>query len=508
MTKPAATRPRKQRPLPRKVQPVENETTVSFVRRLAKANHIRPDELISYLGAWMSTSGRAISVSPRNLADAAGTDVRHLFRALPQLQGQAEPEADWAGEPPDRLMGMATEIRLACRRCMAAKGIFTAVTVLAWTDENLCLRHQLWTGHGVAAVEDQADVSAIPEIGRAQIRLSRLFRRCGPRNIWYAYQIAEAVIEWSSRESSSQTARQERLRRFLASTATGALPRSYDYAAYYPEVVGILSVIASPYWQRMAGSADPDAAARLYRQLTASGLTRGDPSQNTPLRSWLVQLREENIRRHHANLAQYSDKVPRTAPAINLSHSRQQPPDGSGQLANDSCASRRKGHVACARSAPASVGVNESASSRPDTTRPNRGYAVRSTEVIPNPRESRQLEDNDQLNERHLTCAARFCRIPAAPPVRTAGSAPPGVRGHSAGVAGALRAQQFEVGMQLRVEATGRLGVVGQRRKDLRADHQREQLLGDVLAAHRAGDLAGLACLLQVRDDRRPPLVQ
>ena len=63
-------------------------------------------------------------------------------------------------------------------------------------------------------------------------------------------------------------------------------------------------------------------------------------------------------------------------------------------------------------SVSASVGVKASASSRPGTTRPNRGYAVRSTEVMANPRESRQLDDA-QHNEPHLTYAARFCRIPA-----------------------------------------------------------------------------------------------
>jgi hypothetical protein len=162
----------------------------------------------------MSTSGRDdIRISPQNLADAAGTDVHRMFRALPQLQGQAEPEVDRAGEPPARLMPMATEVRLACRCCMAAKGIFTAVTVLAWTDKNLCLQHQLWTGHGVAAIEDQADISGLPEIGQAQTRLSRLSRDRGPRSIWYTYQTAEAITDWSSRESSSQTAGQERLNR-------------------------------------------------------------------------------------------------------------------------------------------------------------------------------------------------------------------------------------------------------------------------------------------------------
>jgi hypothetical protein len=67
------------------VRPVRNETTVSFVQRLAQANHIRVDELVEYLNARMITSGRYISVSPQVLADAAGIDETHLLQALPQL---------------------------------------------------------------------------------------------------------------------------------------------------------------------------------------------------------------------------------------------------------------------------------------------------------------------------------------------------------------------------------------------------------------------------------------
>jgi hypothetical protein len=68
------------------------------------------------------------------------------------------------------------------------------------------------------------------------------------------------------------------------------LPRSYDYALYYPEVVSILSVLASPYWQRMAGSGDTNDALRFYREVAANGLTNGTPRENTPLRNWLVEL--------------------------------------------------------------------------------------------------------------------------------------------------------------------------------------------------------------------------
>jgi hypothetical protein len=310
MTTPAAARQRKGRPLPRRVRPVQNETTHSFIRRLANANHIRADKLVEHLDAWMNTNGRDISISPQNLADASRIDVRPLLRALPQLQVQAprnEEELLELQEPSARRM--SAELRPACRRCMAAKGIFTAVTVLAWTDTNLCLRHQLWTGHGVTSIEDQADIAGIPEIGQAQTRLDRLSRRRGSQEIWYSYETAQAIIDWSSREASSQTARQERLRRLLAGSATGRLPRSYDYACYYPEVVAILGVLTSPYWRRIAGSIDPGDSLRLYHHVAANGLSRGDPSQNTPLRGWIAKLRADTLRRQNSNLAQHNDKM-------------------------------------------------------------------------------------------------------------------------------------------------------------------------------------------------------
>lgn len=83
------------------------------------------------------------------------------------------------------------------------------------------------------------------------------------------------------------------MRRVLACNDAGGLPRSYDYASYSPEVVALLSVLASPYWQRIGGSGDAAEAFRFYRKVTGNGLTNGSANENTPLRSWIVKLREE-----------------------------------------------------------------------------------------------------------------------------------------------------------------------------------------------------------------------
>ena len=284
MTMAADARRRERRPLPRLVPPVQNETTVSYIQRLAHANHIRANELVEYLDARMTTSGRHIFVQPQVLADAAGIDVSHLFLALPQLQARPKAAAAYV---------TSAELWLACRRCMAVRNVFCAVTVLAWADQPVCLRHQLWIGHGVTSIDDQADVTDMPEVSRAQVRHQRLARHHDLRRVGDCYKTAESVIDWSSREPSSQTARQERISRLLAVSRTGSLPRSYDYASYYPEVVGILSVLASPYWQRMAGSGDPDDALRFYAQISTNGLNNGTPRENTPLRNWIVERRAE-----------------------------------------------------------------------------------------------------------------------------------------------------------------------------------------------------------------------
>lgn len=284
MTATAGAPRRERRPLPRPVPPVQDETTVSFIQRLARANHIRADELVEYLDARMTTSGRHVSVRPQVLADAAGMDLSHLLLALPQLQAGPRTADDYV---------TSAELRLACRRCMAVRNVFTAATVLAWADQHVCLRHQPWIGHGVTSINDQADVTGMPEASRAQVRHQRLARHHGLQRVRDCYKTAESAIDWSSREPSSHTARQERIRRLLAVSRTGSLPHSYDYAAYYPEVVGILSLLASPYWQRMAGSGDPGDAARFYHQVSANGLTNGTPRENIPLRNWIVELRAE-----------------------------------------------------------------------------------------------------------------------------------------------------------------------------------------------------------------------
>jgi hypothetical protein len=270
------------------VRPIEDETVVSFVHRLAQANHIRDDELAGYLNPRLAGSQglhRRFEVPLHALADLSGIDTVALAHALPDIRSQFanQDSLDVLGRPTP---GEPNTTRLACRRCMAAKNITTRVRVWAQHDQNVCLRHQLWISQGVNDPEDQADVADSPEIGHAQIRHHNLIRRYGHRRVRQSYRTAQEVIDWSS-NLPSPTARWQRKHHFFTREQAKFLHRSYDFAAYYPEVVGVLSVLVSPYWQRMAISEDSTDKQRFHQQIAANGLTNGSPEHNTPLSKWV-----------------------------------------------------------------------------------------------------------------------------------------------------------------------------------------------------------------------------
>lgn len=318
------------RPLPRTVQPVQDETLRSYVRRLALVNHIQDRDLLGYLNPQLAGSQgivRRVKITLDALSVVSGIDVISLVHALPELRSQ------FGEQQSLHVLGRTIESepnkqRLACRRCSAAKSITTAVRVWARQDQNVCLRHQLWISQGVNELGDQADVADFPEIPRAQVRHSNLIRRYGHRRVRHFYWTAEKIIDWST-DLPSPTARWERKRWFFAREQTKFLPWSYDHAAYYPEVVGVLSVITSPHWRRLAISDDHADREGFYRQIAANGLTNGDPALNKPLSKWVDSQRdtrttddpdgEEHLKRWSfgpAGVVEADDPRPRTSAVV------------------------------------------------------------------------------------------------------------------------------------------------------------------------------------------------
>jgi hypothetical protein len=252
--------PLRRSPLPRQVTPVHNETLDSFLHRLAAANHMSRHALVEYLGphirrASMPRTPGAFAARPRTdsavtvLAQVTGIIPARLSWALPELATNATDRGQPRNVHTMRQAVLVASQRLACRRCMAAKNISIPVLVWMHRDQQVCIRHALWIGYGVTQVAEQVDLRDTPEIIRAGLRHHRLTTRFGRPAVEDCFDDAfHLVIRTRSR------LRRDRLNHFFAREHLTALPTAYNYAAGYPEMIGLLTVLAAPRWQTAAGS--------------------------------------------------------------------------------------------------------------------------------------------------------------------------------------------------------------------------------------------------------------
>lgn len=198
----------------------------------------------------------------------------------------------------------------SCRRCAGATG---PVTIWARCDYNVCVHHQLWVGDGVSQPRDQVDVADMPEIATAQVRLQRLIRRRGYPRVRFYFSDACAIEHWGSRNPFALTARNERMRHLHAREHAEFLPLPYGYAAQYPEVVTILSVISSPFWRRMATSTEIADRRRFYDEVLKGQPPYPSRYSHGGLASWINHERhptgpadpdgERTLRRLHLSTA-------------------------------------------------------------------------------------------------------------------------------------------------------------------------------------------------------------
>jgi hypothetical protein len=70
------------------------------------------------------------------------------------------------------------------------------MTVTCWTthDRNVCLRHRLWIGNGIANADKQVDVSRLPDTLRAPRHHRNLITRHGRRWVRNAYPDARKMF--------------------------------------------------------------------------------------------------------------------------------------------------------------------------------------------------------------------------------------------------------------------------------------------------------------------------
>lgn len=261
--------------LPRPVTPVTGEVLISYLTRLACANHLTLTEVLAVLPSWFSTkiSNRddrsqhhmLIPAAPealRALARLTGTAPASLARALPAF-GAAGPHSP-------------VRATTACRRCAARHGICQPVPVHLPAHHKVCIRHGIWLSD---AGQPQLDLAACPEIITAQHQASRLLRRCTPQELMLAHQAAaRAIPPWPSSPAAIPLHWRHRLLTLQTANHRYGTPTDHDsymHAAIYPDAIALAAARLNPLtlpgrnnWQDPAPAHGGPASMARHRPLS------------------------------------------------------------------------------------------------------------------------------------------------------------------------------------------------------------------------------------------------
>ena len=228
-------------PLPIPVALIAGEVLASYLGRLAAANHVTIDDLLTILPPWFNTKIRnhddrsqhhmlapALPGAILTLAALTGKTPAVLTRALP---------AFGAGYLPDPVRATT-----ACRKCLTIRGICQPVPVHRPACHLICSRHGQWLS---AAGLPQLDLTACPEIITAHQRSHKLLRRCTPQQLMIAHLAAERTFREPSRQPAGQprTRPPQRWRHRLHQLKTtnsyrgDSLQDELIHAAIYPDAL-------------------------------------------------------------------------------------------------------------------------------------------------------------------------------------------------------------------------------------------------------------------------------
>lgn len=238
------------RVLPLAPPPMHGETIGSYLHRLADANHTTVGILALVIGhgrRYQRTDDTADGWPPDALpkfAALTGRTMPALTHALPALRTARNPDPRIPPtSEPDR------PACLACRPCMARRGIHSLVMRRAAHHECVCHRHQRWLHGG-----QQHDLTPLPEVLRANRHHRHLIRRHDRADTSTNYlQAARLTAEWF-RTASQPELHQRWIRRLDALPADpfGDPHHPSDdriTLVTYPESVVLTSLFASPHWR-------------------------------------------------------------------------------------------------------------------------------------------------------------------------------------------------------------------------------------------------------------------
>jgi hypothetical protein len=225
--------------LPRSVTPVTGEALISYLTRLALANHLTLAEVLTVLPSWFSTkiSNSDDRAQHHMLIPAADEALRALARltsATPASLARALPAFGTADQH------SPVRATTACRRCAARRGIHQPVPVHRPAHHKVCTRHGIWLSD---AGQPQLDLAACPEIITAQYRANRLLRCCTPQELMLAYQAAaRSIPPWPPSPAAIPLHWRHRLLTLQTANHRHGTPTDHDaytHAAVYPHAIAL-----------------------------------------------------------------------------------------------------------------------------------------------------------------------------------------------------------------------------------------------------------------------------
>jgi hypothetical protein len=245
-SRPVAPPPTHTPVLPRQVTPVTGETLISYLTRLATANHLTTSEVLAVLPTWLTTKinnpderaqhhmlAPATTDALHALARLTGTSPAGLARALPAFG-----TTDTHGP---------VRATTACHRCTARRGIFQPVPVHLPAHHKICTRHGIWLSD---AGQPHLDLAACPEIITAQHRANRLLRRHTPQQLLLTYQAAaKSIPPWPTSPAAIPLHWRHRLLTLQTTNHRYGTPTDHDayiHAAIYPDAITLAAAELNP----------------------------------------------------------------------------------------------------------------------------------------------------------------------------------------------------------------------------------------------------------------------
>lgn len=232
--------------LPQPVAPVTGEALVSYLTRLARANHLTLTEVLAVLPSWFSTkTSNSDDRAQHHMlipAKAEALDaLAHLASATPAGLARALPAFATTGA----LNPVRTTT--ACRRCTARRGILQAVPVRLPAHHRICTRHGIWLSD---AGQPHLDLTACPEIIAAQHRANRLLRCHAPQQLLLTYQAAaKSIPSWPTSPATIPLHWRHRLLTLQTVNHRYGIPTDHDayiHAAIYPDAITLAAAELNP----------------------------------------------------------------------------------------------------------------------------------------------------------------------------------------------------------------------------------------------------------------------